>query len=200
MVEANHVEAHDRPDQLTTESISTTLRSNTRCPWFGRSTGNYRCKGREIGPVTEPEAGTKWRIRQAGSLTAKHRDRDGQVGVPRLGQNREAAGRARQMVALQAQAGCGAPESGKRLPRVAIRPSLQAPRGKIAAASCRGVLAGIRSCLPRKPIQDALVLLPGVLPANRRQRGATLFRSPSRACSRAEGGGSLLTCDHSDYR
>ena len=95
--------------------------------------------------MTEPEAGTKWNVRQAGSLTAEHRDRDGLIRVPRLGQNREAA-----VYALRApdtKAGPGA------------RPSQTAERIAPGATCHRSTSPGGRAPLtaaPRGPRQARL--------------------------------------------
>ena len=71
--------------------------------------------------MTEPEAGTKWSVRQAGSLTAEQEDRDELIRAPRLGQNREAAVCALRARALAARPGANPSQAAERTPTEACR-------------------------------------------------------------------------------
>jgi hypothetical protein len=108
--------------------------------------------------VREPEAGTKWSIRQAGALTAEHTDLEGLIGPQLLGQHREEAVCA--LRALASAFGCGAErsrEAGRATPAI-IDPSLRPLEGAdLSTARGAGVLVGS----PGPPDKPRSILLTG---------------------------------------
>ena len=127
--------------------------------------------------MTEPEAGTKWRIRQAGSLTAEQRDREGLIRVPQLGQDREAAVYAPREPAEGAGPRAMPSPGSESIAPGALRPSRRGATGRIASRSWRA------------PVKADRRTEPGRLCVRHQRRCLHPALAPGCACSRGAGAG-----------